>query len=103
MTSNEKYTPFSNGSEYMTWQCLNCERCVRAVWYNERTGKFPKYRCRVQEEIDMAAVTDGYVSERTYNAVRQSQRCPYIRTERKHYAPKKKKYGDELPFIEIEL
>ena len=43
-----KYPLFSNGTEFMLWQARNCERCVKAVFFDERKNFCPKYRCAVQ-------------------------------------------------------
>lgn len=83
----KKYTLFSNGTEFMVWQTENCEKCVKAVWYNEKTNTFPAYRCTIQRDIELACVTDGCGIKRVYDAV-QKPICPYRQTERK---PKKKK------------
>lgn len=85
----KRYTLFSNGTEFMMWQSRNCERCVKAVWYNEKTNTFPQYRCAIQREIDLAAATDGCGSLRTYNAIRgEHDYCPHLQTERKPRARK---------------
>lgn len=77
-----KYILFSNGTEFMEWQSRNCERCVKAVWYNEKKDFYPKYRCAVQRDIEKAAIADGCGTKRVYHAT-HSDICPYIRTERK--------------------
>ena len=80
----KRYPLFSNGTEFMWWQERNCERCVKAVWYNEKTDTFPKYRCAIQKEIELAAATDGLGSLRTYKAINAERSfCPYLQTERK--------------------
>lgn len=80
--SKERYPLFSNGTEFMIWQSRNCERCVKAVWYNEKTDTYPKHRCAVQREIEMGAVADGCGNKRAYEATHRTF-CPYIKTERK--------------------
>lgn len=72
---------FSNGTEFMSWQTNNCEKCVKAVWYNEKTETFPEYRCAIQGQIEGQSVGLYEISERTYNATRTSK-CPYIKTEK---------------------
>lgn len=78
----KKYTLFANGTEFMIWQGNNCERCIKAVFYNEKRGTFPSYRCAIQREIELAAVTDGCGTQRAYDAT-QRNICPYRQTERK--------------------
>lgn len=85
----ERHQLFSNGTEFMLWQARNCEKCVKAVWFNEEKRFLPKYRCMVQKHIEEAAVTDGMGSKRDYDAT-HSYWCPYKSTERKRY-PKKVK------------
>ena len=91
--SKERYTLFSNGTEFMWWQSRNCERCVKAVWYNEKTDTYPQHRCAIQRDIEFAAVGDGCGSKRTSEAVHQAQ-CPYIQTERK---PRTKRKAENEP------
>ena len=76
---------FSNGTECMVWQENNCEKCVKAVFYNEKRGTFPSYRCAIQRSIEFASVSDGCGSQRAYEATHKAV-CPYLQTERK---PKK--------------
>ena len=80
----KKYTLFSNGTEFMVWQTDNCEKCVKAVWFNEKTNTFPAYRCSIQRDIELACVTDGCGIKRVYDAV-QKPICPYRQTERKKH------------------
>ena len=84
-----EYPLFSNGTEAEIWTRRNCERCIKGTFYNEKLGRFPKYRCAVQMHIDAAWIGDGRGNERTYKAVRQDT-CPYIKTEW-HKSKKKKK------------
>ena len=94
--SKERYPLFSNATEFMMWQSRNCERCVKAVWYNPKTDTYPKHRCRVQLEIEFAAVDDGCGSKRASEATHKAQ-CPYIQTERK----KKQKIDNEPKLFEL--
>lgn len=80
----QRFTLFSNGTEFMMWQSRNCERCVKAVWYNEKTDTYPQYRCAIQRDIEFAAVTDGMGGLRTYKAINAERSfCPYLQCERK--------------------
>ena len=85
----DRYPLFSNNTEFILWQARNCEKCVKAVWFNEEKRFLPKYRCMVQKHIEEAAVTDGMGSKRDYDAT-HSYWCQYKSTERKRY-PKKVK------------
>ena len=88
---------FSNGTEFMVWQSRNCEKCVKAVFYDEKKDKYPKYRCAVQKHIEEAAVTDGCGNKRDYEAT-NSYDCPYKQTERKAKMVKKDRNQLELNF-----
>lgn len=89
----QTYQLFSNGTEFMAWQYRNCEKCVKAVWYNEKKDFYPKYRCKIQEHIEYAAVNDGMGKKRDYEATR-SYECPHKRTE--PYFRKKKELKNQL-------
>lgn len=81
---------FSNGTEFMIWQDENCCKCVKAVFYDEKKGKYPNYRCAIQKHIEEACIGDGRGNGRDFEAV--SQRiCPYRMTERTKRKKKKKK------------
>jgi hypothetical protein len=93
---NELYL-FSNGTEFMVWLSRNCDKCVKAVFYDEKKDYYPKYRCAVQKHIEEAAITDGCGNKRDYEAT-HSLDCPYKISERK---PKKKKKDPNQ--LELEL
>lgn len=95
----EQYMLFSNGTEFMIWQARNCEKCVKAVFYNQKTDTHPKYRCAVQKHIEEACIGDGRGNKRTHDACRSSE-CPYKRTERKTYPRKKKDLSLTLNFTD---
>ena len=40
---NKKYQLFSNGTECMVWQESNCEKCIKAVFYNDKLLIPPNY------------------------------------------------------------
>lgn len=86
----KRYPLFSNGTEFMLWQSRNCDRCVKAVWFDIENNRMPKYRCAIQDHIELAAVTDGMGNKRDYDAT-HSRDCPYRKTERKIYKRKFKK------------
>ena len=79
--AEEKYQLFSNGTEFMQWQSRNCEQCVKAVFYNEKKDFYPKYKCKIQEHIEMAAIGDGTGNKRDYDATHSCD-CPHKRTKR---------------------
>lgn len=79
--NKQRFQLFSNGTEFMAWQARNCEQCVKAVFYNEKKDYFPKYRCKIQEHIDEAAIGDGTGNKRDYDAT-HSYDCPHKRIKR---------------------
>lgn len=78
--NKQRFPLFSNGTEFMAWQSRNCEQCVKAVFYNEKKDFSPKYRCKIQEHIEDACITDGMGNKRDYDAT-HSYDCPHKRTE----------------------
>lgn len=92
--AKEKYPLFSNGREFMMWQERNCERCVKAVFYNEKKDIYPKYRCKIQEHIEFASVCDGTGNKRDYEAT-HSAVCPQIKIEK---VMKRKEPKEQLTF-----
>ncbi len=61
---------FSNGTEFMQWQDINCLKCKKAVWYNEKLDRYPQYRCAVQRDIERQAAGLEKISKRSYNATK---------------------------------
>lgn len=98
VNDNLLYTLFSNGTEFELWTEHNCDKCVKASHYNEKTDTYPKYRCAIQKHIDMAFIGDGKGSKRDYEACR-SYDCPYKRTE----WPERKRKGKKDKSLTIEF
>ena len=94
----KKYPLFSNGTEFMLWTGRNCDRCIKAVFYNEKKDFYPKYKCRIQEHIEMACIGDGMGSARDYKAT-HSYICPYIKTEKQ----RKKQSNQKKDKAQLEL
>lgn len=80
MMKKTKEPCFSNGTEFMVWQDENCLQCKKAVWYNEKLDRYPKYRCAVQKQIEGQAVGIDEISQRAYDAARQ-RRCPFFKSK----------------------
>lgn len=95
MEKDKKHPLFSNGTEFMFWQSRNCDRCVKAVWFDIENNRMPKYRCAIQDHIELAAVTDGMGNKRDYEAT-HSYVCPHIKTERTRRIRKVKKDKNQL-------
>lgn len=60
------------------WQQTNCRECTKARWYNEKTGRMPKYHCAIQEQIERQANEGGAVNVRSYDAVHEQPVCLFI-------------------------
>lgn len=89
---DKRYMLFSSGTEFMFWQSHNCEKCVKAVFYNEKKDTYPQYRCAIQKHIEEACIGDGCGNKRTYDACR-SWDCPHKQTTR--IKRKKKKTSND--------
>lgn len=76
---------FSNGSEFMDWMALNCDNCVKASRYNEKTDTYTKFRCKINEEIIAQCCNSGPISQRTYDTCQKWDGCPYKQTKWKSY------------------
>ena len=74
----DKYPLFSNGTEFQSWLANNCDLCVKASRYNEKTDTYTKYRCAIQRDIDLAYINDGMGGKRVHDAVKLA-RCPYFK------------------------
>ena len=72
------YQLFSCGTEAEVWQYRNCERCAKSVWYDEETDTYPDYECEIQNEIELAWVTDGCGSKAAHDATQQRV-CPHFK------------------------
>jgi len=49
--------PFSNGSSFMDWQCLNCDSCKK---FNEDD---PEKSCEIDYALAIGSIGDGTISE----------------------------------------
>lgn len=81
MMKKTKQPCFSNCTEFMIWQDVNCLECKKATWYNERLGRYPQYKCAVQKQIEGQAVGIEEVSQRTYDAAHKA-RCPFFKSKK---------------------
>lgn len=97
----KKITPFSNGSEFESWQDQNCFNCCR---YSNVSTKRNNAKCKLAFDLDIGCVTDGTISLNTatkigYDGVSLNVRCndfskPIIR---KKYI---KKCKEQINFLE---
>jgi len=54
----QKFTPFSNGTEYMSWQSHNCDQCIK---YESESKTPDTAGCKLAFYIDLACVSDGTI------------------------------------------
>lgn len=52
-----RMSPFSNGSEFISWKAENCDDCVKR--YDDESRK---WRCDLEYAIDAACVGDGTIT-----------------------------------------
>lgn len=69
---------FATDKDLMIWQENNCLQCSKAVWYNAKLGRCPKYRCAVQKQIETQAAGELEINERTY-IITRDKRCSLFR------------------------
>ena len=69
---------FAIDKDLMLWQEANCINCKKAVWYNQRLGKMPQYRCAIQKQIEVQAAGEAEINERTYKATR-CKKCAFFK------------------------
>lgn len=69
---------FATDKDLMLWQEANCINCKKAVWYNQRLGKMPQYRCAIQKQIEAQAAGEAEINERTYKATR-CKKCAFFK------------------------
>ena len=53
--SEQRVSPFANGSEYMIWTELNCERCIKLMTYDDNP------QCEINYHLSEAAFDDGTI------------------------------------------
>lgn len=71
---------FTTDKDLMIWQENNCLQCSKAVWYNAKLGRCPKYRCAVQKQMEAQAAGELEINERTYTITRDKQ-CSLFRSK----------------------
>lgn len=65
MTEN-KFSPFSNGTQYGDWTDTNCNRCKKSAQQLPESSIYD-YNCVIEEALLEAYVTDGEVEEQIAN------------------------------------
>lgn len=72
-----KIIPFSNLSEFMSWQSKNCDQCCR---YSNVSSERKNAKCKLAFDLDYACATDGTISTETalkigYDGLYLDARC----------------------------
>ena len=78
--------PFSNGTEHMIWEGLNCDRCTKNSHIKEDGNSFTIIKCAIQRDIFTRMFSNEPIAQRTID-ICQMKDCPY----RKEEWPKRKK------------
>lgn len=80
--------PFSNGSEYESWESRNCAVCVKASRYKGETSlgidDYTKGRCSIQRDIFSRMMSNEPIAQRTIEACSHWD-CPYRQEHHKKY------------------
>lgn len=59
---SKRVRPFSNGTEFMSWQSANYDKCSR---YSNVSSKRSNAKCKLAFDLDFACVDDGTISTET--------------------------------------
>lgn len=78
--------PFSNGTEHMRFEEMNCDRCIKDSHLKKDEIHYTKVVCAIQRDIFTRMYSNEPISQRTIDICR-SFHCPYLKTE----WPKRKK------------
>lgn len=70
---------FANDTDMMFWQERNCMSCEKAVWYNAKLGRLPRYKCALQRDMEAQAAGQLAINERSYKACHDVAECPLIK------------------------
>ena len=76
-TTNERI--FAKDTDMMFWQQYNCTQCAKAVWYNARLGRCPKYNCALQRDMEAQAGGEMEINERSFRMLHGVKRCPLFK------------------------
>lgn len=91
--------PFSNGTEYMMFEDLCCNKCLkhsrlRKEGDTEYEDEYTKVVCSIERDIFTRMWCNEPINQRTvdvcYDFVMHGELCPYMKTERKKYIKKDK-------------
>jgi len=91
--------PFSNGTEYMRFEDLCCNKCVKHSHMKKEgdtmyEDEYTKIVCSIERDIITRMMSNESINQRTvdvcYDFVMHGKLCPYMKTERKKYQKKNK-------------
>lgn len=66
MMIKQQIIPFSNLSEFDSWQSHNCDRCCR---YDNTSSKRQNAKCKLAFDLDLACVSEGSISVDTAKSI----------------------------------
>jgi len=87
--------PFSNGTEHMRWEELNCDRCWKSSRLKDNEKEYTKVKCAIQRDIFTRMYSNEPISQRTIDVCRMRD-CPY----RQEHRPKYEKHKNEPRLFE---
>lgn len=91
--------PFSNGTEYMMFEDLCCNKCVKHSHMKKEgdtkyEDEYTKVVCSIERDIFTRMGCNEPINQRTvdvcYDFTELGKYCPYMKTERKKYIKKDK-------------
>ena len=90
--------PFSNGTEHMRWEELNCDHCWKSSRLKDNEKEYTKVKCAIQRDIFTRMMSNQPISQRTIDICSHAD-CPYRQEQRstKRY----EKHKNEPKLFEI--
>lgn len=91
--------PFSNGTEYMMFEDLCCNKCIKHSHMKKEgdtmyEDEYTKIVCLIERDIFIRMGSNEPINEQTVTIcndfVMHGKLCPYMKTERKKYQRKVK-------------
>lgn len=91
--------PFSNGTEYMRFEDLCCNKCIKHSHLKKEgdtkyEDEYTNVVCSIERDIFTRMGCDEPINQRTvdvcYDFTMHGKLCPYMKTERKKYQKKDK-------------
>ena len=90
--------PFSNGTEHMRWEELNCDHCWKSSRLKDNEKEYTKVKCAIQRDIFTRMMSNQPISQRTIDICSHAD-CPYRQEQRptKRY----EKYKNDPKLFEV--